>query len=81
MARTTKSVLVVCQAGPGSYYYRGVRLSDGANIELSNAARSSSGWDVTNPADGTRYLIRPDTLTIANGRVSETEPMVDYASS
>jgi serine/threonine protein kinase len=81
MARTTKSVLVVCQSGPGNYYYRGVRVSDGANIELANAARSSGGWDVTNPADGTRYLIRPDMLTITNGRVSETEPIVNYASS
>ena len=81
MARTTKSVLVVCQAGPGSYYYRGVRVSDGANIQLANAARSSGGWDVTNPADGTQYVIRPDALTITNGRVSETEPMVGYASS
>jgi hypothetical protein len=81
MARTTKSVLVVCQAGPGNFYYRGVRLSDGASIELANAVRSSGGWDVTNPADGTRYEIRPDSLTIANGRVSETEPMVQYVSS
>ncbi len=81
MARTTKSVLVVCQAGPGNFYYRGVRLSDGASIELANAVRSSGGWDVTNPADGTRYEIRPDSLTIANGRVSETEPMLQYVSS
>lgn len=81
MARTTKSELVVCQAGPSSYYYRGVRVSDGASIQLANATRSSGGWDVTNPADGTQYVIRPDVLTITNGRVSETEPIVNYASS
>jgi serine/threonine-protein kinase len=80
-ARTTKSVLVVCQAGPGYYYYRGLRLSDGASIELASAQRSSDGWDVTNPVDGTRYEIRPDKLTIANGQIAETEPMVHYASS
>lgn len=81
IARTTKSVLVVCQAGPGSYYYRGLRLSDGASIELANAQRSSDGWDVTNPVDGTRYEIRPDQLTIARGQIAETEPIVHYASS
>jgi serine/threonine-protein kinase len=58
IARTTQSVLVVCQIQPGAFYYRGVRLSDGASMELANAVRSSIGFDVTNPTDGTRYLIR-----------------------
>lgn len=81
MARTTKSLLVVCQTGAGSDYYRGMRLNDGANIELANPQRTSDGWDVTNPADGTQYVIQPDKLTITNGRVSEVEPMVQYTSS
>lgn len=82
MARTTQSVLVVCQIQPGSFYYRGVRLSDGASIELANAVRSSVGFDVTNPTDGTRYQIRPMSLTIASpdGQAS-TEPMLEYSSS
>jgi serine/threonine-protein kinase len=82
MARTTKSVLVVCQIQPGDFYYRGVRLSDAASIELANAVRSSEGFDVTNPADGTRYQIRPTSLTIAppDGPAS-SEPMLQYASS
>ena len=81
MARTTQSVLVVCQVGPGNFYYRGVRLSDGASIELANAVRSSQGFDVTNPTDGTRYQIRPTSLTITppSGQAS-SEPMLDYAS-
>ncbi|PXX01401.1 serine/threonine protein kinase [Mycolicibacterium moriokaense] len=82
LARTTQSVLVVCRAGPGDFYYRGVRLSDSAGIELANAVRSSGGFDVTNPTDGTRYQIRPDSLTIMppDGQPI-TEPMVEYASS
>lgn len=82
LARTTQSVLVVCRAGPGSYYYRGVRLSDNAGIELSNAVRSSGGFDVTNPTDGTRYEIRPTSLTIVqpDGQMF-SEPMIEYASS
>jgi hypothetical protein len=82
MARTTQSVLVVCQIQPGSFYYRGVRLSDGASIELANAVRSSGGFDVTNPVDGTRYQIRSTSLTIAPPDAqASSEPMLDYASS
>jgi hypothetical protein len=81
LVRTTQSMVVVCEIGPGSFYYRGVRLSDGAGIELANAVRSSVGFDVTNPSDGTRYQIRPSTLTIIspNGQVS-TEPVIEYSS-
>jgi serine/threonine protein kinase len=81
LARTPNSVLVVCRSGPGDFYYRGVRLSDGAGIELANAVRSSGGFDVTNPTDGTRYQIRPDGLTIVppDGQAI-TEPMVAYAA-
>ena len=82
LARTTHSVFVVCRAGPGDFYYRGIRLSDGAGIELANVVRSSGGFDVTNPTDGTRYQIRPDGLTIVppDGQAI-TEPMVQYATS
>jgi hypothetical protein len=81
LARTTGSVLVVCRAGPADFYYRGVRLSDGAGIELANVVRSSGGFDVTNPTDGTRYEIRPDSLSIIppDGQ-AVTEPMVEYAT-
>jgi serine/threonine protein kinase len=81
LARTTQSVLVVCRSGPGEFYYRGVRLRDGAGIELADAVRSSGGFDVTNPTDGTRYQIRPDRLTIipSDGQVF-TESMVEYAT-
>jgi serine/threonine protein kinase len=82
LARTTQSVFVVCRAGPGNFYYRGIRLSDGAGIELANVVRSSGGFDVTNPTDGTRYQIRRDRLTIVtpDGQ-SLTEPMVEFATS
>jgi serine/threonine-protein kinase len=82
LARTTQSVLVVCRTGPGDFYYRGVRLSDGAGIELANVVRSSGGFDVTNPTDGTRYQIRPNGLMIIppDGQ-TVTEPMVEYATA
>ena len=82
MAMTTHSALVICRSGPATFYYRGVRFSDNASIELANAVRSSDGFDVTNPSDGTHYQIRPTGLTITgpDGQ-ADSEPMVQYASS
>jgi serine/threonine protein kinase len=81
MGRTTQSLIVVCEVGPANYYYRGVRLSDGASIELANAVRSSGGFDVTNPVDGTRYQVRPTGISITSpsGQVF-SEPMIEYAA-
>jgi serine/threonine-protein kinase len=79
--RTASSLAVVCQTAPGSYYYRGERLSDGANLQLANAVPAGGGYDVTNPADGARYEVRPDHLTIySKGRVDSTEPALEYSS-
>jgi len=82
MGSTTQTALVLCQTGPGAFYYRGVRLSDGALIALANAVRSAGGFDVTNPADGTRYEIRPHRLTLlrTDGQVAAQETMVAYWS-
>jgi serine/threonine-protein kinase len=79
--RTANSLAVVCETVPGSYYYRGERLSDGANLQLANAVPAGGGFDVTNPADGARYEVRPDRLTISsNGRVDSAEPALEYAA-
>jgi len=78
--RTANSLAVVCQTGQGSYYYRGERLSDGANLQLANAVPAGGGFDVTNPADGARYEVRPDHLTIySKGRVDSAEPALEYS--
>lgn len=81
MGRTAESVFVICVSDPEFAFYRGVRVSDGAAIELLYPVRSGGGWDVTNPADGTLYRVRPDSLTIttSDGQVF-TEPMVQYAA-
>jgi serine/threonine protein kinase len=81
MARTTLSVLVVCQLSPGNYYYRAVRMSDHASIELANAVRTSAGFDVTNPADGSLRQVRPTYVKIVFPGVEvQTEPIVGYVS-
>jgi hypothetical protein len=82
VVRTALSLAVLCQAGPGNFYYRGERISDGANVELGDAVRTSGGFDVTNPADGTRYEVRPQRLRIiSNGHVDSSEPVLQYASA
>jgi serine/threonine-protein kinase len=81
LGRTTQSLVVVCEIGPANYYYRGFRLRDGASIELANAVRSSGGFDVTNPVDGTGYQVRPTGISITSpgGQVS-SEPMIEYSA-
>jgi serine/threonine protein kinase len=82
VVRTAQSLAVVCQAGSGSFYYRGERIRDGANIELTDAVRSSGGFDVTNPENGVRYEVRPERLRIiSNGHVDSSEPVLQYASA
>jgi serine/threonine-protein kinase len=79
--RTASSLAIVCESAPGTYYYRGERLRDGANLQLANAVPAGGGFDVTNPADGARYEVRPDRLTIlSNGGVDSAEPAVQYAA-
>jgi serine/threonine-protein kinase len=80
--RTANSLAIVCQTSPGSYYYRGERLSDGADLQLANAYPAGGGFDVTNPADGAKYQVRPNMLTIiSNGHVDSAEPALEYGSN
>jgi serine/threonine-protein kinase len=82
LIRTANSLAAVCETSPGTYVYRGERLRDGANLQLSNAVPTGGGFDVVNPADGARYEIRPNMLTImSNGNVDSAEPALEYASS
>ncbi|MCU1695868.1 MAG: serine/threonine protein kinase [Mycobacterium sp.] len=77
--RTASSLAVVCETAPGSYYYHGERLRDGANVQLANAVPTGGGFDATNPADGAHYQVRPDELTIlSNGHVDSAEPALEY---
>jgi serine/threonine-protein kinase len=80
--RTANSLAVICQTAPGSYYYHGERLRDGANVQLANAVPAGGGFDAVNPADGARYQVRPDQLTImSNGNVDSAEPALEYGSA
>jgi serine/threonine-protein kinase len=80
--RTASSLAVVCESSPGSYYYHGERLRDGANVELANAVPKDGGYDAVNPADGARYEVRPDELTIlSGGHVDSAESALEWGAS
>jgi serine/threonine protein kinase, bacterial len=81
MIRTASSLAVVCQTGQGAFYYNGERLADGANLRIADAVASSGGFVAVNPADGARYEVRPDRLTIiSNGHVDSSEPALPFAT-
>ncbi|KAA0098939.1 serine/threonine protein kinase [Mycolicibacterium sp. P1-18] len=80
--RTASSLAVICQDSAGSYYYHGQRLRDGANVRIDGAVPTGSGYDAVNPADGARYQVRPDGLTIlSNGHVDSSESALEYGSA
>ena len=54
--RTANSLAIVCEAAPGSYYYRGERLSDGAQLQLGNAVPAGR-WRVRRCQPGRRLPI------------------------
>ncbi|MGV0794364.1 serine/threonine-protein kinase [Mycolicibacterium sp. XJ1819] len=82
LIRTAQSLAVICEKAPGDYYYRGERLRDGANVEIANVRRSGDGFVAVNPADGARYDVQPDMLTISsNGSVDSAEPALEYGPS
>lgn len=77
--RTESSLAVICQTGPDSFSYRGERLSDGANLQIATAERVGNGFVAVNPADGARYEVGPDGLTISsNGHVDSSETPLEY---
>jgi serine/threonine protein kinase, bacterial len=78
--RTAASLAVVCRSGD-SYYYRGERLRDGANLEIQNAQRSGAGFTAVNPADGIQYSVQPDGLTLSSSRGTDREAALEYGSS
>lgn len=81
--RTPQSALVVCQSPGGGAYYRGLRLSDMATIQLTNIVVTDSGSTivVTNSEDGTRYEISNTGLEIVkNGEVLGSEPAIEFAT-
>jgi hypothetical protein len=79
IVRTAQSAVVICQSGTASFYYRGLRLSDGANIELAGATPTGTGFIVTNPSDGTQYEVSQGGLMIHSNDKTYTESALESA--
>ncbi|MDG3015839.1 hypothetical protein [Speluncibacter jeojiensis] len=80
IGRTAGSLIVVCETGVGRYYYKGVRVSDGAGIEIDDPVRSGSGFVATN--NGVQYTLNSNALTITKGSTQlSDEPMLQYWSN
>lgn len=83
LMRTPQSALVVCQSYGGGSYYRGLRLSDMATIELTDITVADAGSTVvvTNTDDGTRYEISNQGLQIVkNGELLGSERAIEFAT-
>ena len=82
LIRTESSLAVICREGTDegqNFYYRGERLSDGAHLEITAAQRSGNGFVAVNPADGARYEVGPDGLTISSyGHIDSSEPPLEF---
>ena len=76
---TAQSVVLICDQGGGTYVYKGLRLSDGAPIQLYGVVRTAEGFSVTN--EGWRYDVSLDGLVLQapNGQV-HPEPAVESGS-
>lgn len=77
--QTTDSFVVICETGVGRLYYKGVRLSDGAAIEIDDPVATADGYTVTN--DGVQYRLSPGALVITEGSdLLAEESMLQYWS-
>jgi hypothetical protein len=73
---TQSSRVAICKTPGGQYEYRGVRVSDGARLNVP-ASQSGDGFVADN--DGTTYTVTSKTLVVSRGnKVIREEPMVDF---
>jgi hypothetical protein len=73
---TDSSRVAVCKTSNGQYEYRGVRISDGAQLVV-NASPSGDGFVADN--NGVSYTVTARSLSVRMGdKVIRDEPMVDF---
>ena len=74
---TETSRVAICKTASGSYQYRGVRVSDGA--ELITSASQTSANSFVADYNGAKYTVTPTALSVtANGNTFRTETWTDY---
>ena len=63
--RTSRALVVICVNSDGGLQYRGVRLSDGAALQMA-AGRGSDG-SIVAANDGVTYSVSPKALLVSEG--------------
>lgn len=77
IGRTERSLVVICINENGNYEYRGIRLSDGAALQLTDVMVTSGGFLATN--EDVAYAFSPEELIVTSGDVVVArDPMVEY---
>lgn len=80
VARTSESRVLVCRNGFDGLYYKGLRLGDGADIELADAVPDAAGFTVV--SGPVRYTFdRNELLIIENGTVTTREQVLQFWSA
>lgn len=77
IARTERSAIVVCQGPDGAYEYQGMRLHDGASLQLNDVRPIAAGFEARN--DGTTYRLSPTELVVISGEsLQSRDAIVEY---
>lgn len=80
IARTSDSLVVICQTGVGRYYYKGFGLQNGLTVEIDDPTRTGGAFVATN--NGVQYSVSRDALVITQGsNMLSNEPMQEYWSN
>lgn len=79
IARTARAAIVICERD-GDYTYRGVRLEDGAFLQLDDVRPMPAGFEARN--DATTYRLSPTELVVISGETLQSrDAMVEYQAS
>lgn len=77
IGRTNRSLVVICTSTNRGYEYRGVRLSDGAALQLAGVTVTEGGFLARN--EDIAYAVSPTELVVSSGdAVLGRDPMVEY---
>lgn len=77
IARTEHATMVVCETPDGTYEYQGIRLRDGASLELDDVRPMAAGFEARN--DGTTYRLSPTELVVLSGEsLQSRDAVLDY---
>jgi hypothetical protein len=75
--RTEGSLVVICAEPNGTYQYRGIRLTDGAALNVAAETAVAGGFVAVN--DGVGYTLSSKELVItAGGNVIRREAVIEY---